>query len=84
MPTVAELLETAVTLTWDSCEQLLGEPIVVDDPRITTGQAERVLGLNRGQVPRLQRQGWLERNGAAQLRRYYRLIDVLELAQPYC
>ncbi|HEY3514512.1 MAG TPA: type IV toxin-antitoxin system AbiEi family antitoxin domain-containing protein [Kribbella sp.] len=82
MPTVDELLRSAVGLTRESCEQLLGELIAVDDPMITTGQAERVLGLARGQVARLHRQGWLERNPAAQLRRYYRLADVLQLAQP--
>ncbi|MFD7161591.1 hypothetical protein ACFV9C_43900 [Kribbella sp. NPDC059898] len=81
MPTVAELLPAAVGLTRASCERLLGESIRTDDPMITTVQAERVLGLSSGQVLRLHRQGWLERH-EAQLRRHYRLVDVLELAQP--
>ncbi|MFD7161755.1 hypothetical protein ACFV9C_44720 [Kribbella sp. NPDC059898] len=61
---------------------MLGERIAVPDPLITGRQAARVLGLERGQVPRLERQGWLSRHANTQLQRNYRLVDVLELAQP--
>ncbi|MFG1913082.1 hypothetical protein [Kribbella sp. NPDC048928] len=82
MSVVDELLNTAVGLSRSLCEQLLGELIAVPDPLITSGQAARVLGLNRGQVPRLERQGWLARQENTQLKRIYRLSDVLELVQP--
>jgi hypothetical protein len=82
MPTVDELLARAVGLSWESCEDLLGEPIALNDPLITTTQACRLLRVERGQVERLQRQGWLERQENTQAGRRYRLTNVLELLQP--
>lgn len=82
MPVVAELLNTAVGLSWESCERLLGEPIAVDDPLITVAQVCRLIGMDRGVVEGLQRQGWLERQMNAQAGRRYRLTNVLELLQP--
>lgn len=81
MPTVAELLNTTVGLSWESCERVLGEPIAVDDPLITNAQVCRLLGAERGEVDGLRRQGWLARQDERQAGRRYRLTNVLELLQ---
>ena len=68
-------------LTREQCEELLGEPIVVADPVITTAQTARVLEIRVVQVYRLVRQGWLQRHGAQRTARCILLSDVLVLRE---
>lgn len=63
-------------------ESLLGEPIVVADPRITGAQAARVLGITPAQVRSLVARGRLPRHSDRGRARQFRLSDVRFLEEP--
>lgn len=60
-------------------EDLLGEPLVVADPRITAAQVVRVLGITRSQVRGLADRGELPRRGGRGKERQFLLSDVRRL-----
>lgn len=60
-------------------ERLLGEPIVVADPRITGAQVARVLGITSSQARQLAAHGELPSHGDRGKARQFRLSDVQRL-----
>lgn len=58
-------------------EELLGEPLMVDDPLITTAQAAVLLGVSSIRVARLVRAGHLP--AVARTHRRVRLSDVIQV-----